>query len=86
MPPTPARAEATAQPVDLATVAHSIAESAPSLRFVAIDLSPAEGATEAERAYFRVHDTGRVTRRVERMDAALGRATVATMRGFNRFD
>ena len=82
----PAVKAAPAQPVDLAALAQAIAESAPSLRFVAIDLSSAMGAAGTERAFFKVHETGRVTRRVEKTSAAQGEATMAEMRSFNRYD
>ena len=84
--PLPLPEKKPTQPVDLDALARTVAESAPSLRFVAIDLSPAAGSTGSERAYYRVHDTGRVTRRVERVGAEDGQSTVAKMRAFNQYD
>ena len=84
LPPMPQKAPA--QPVDLAALAQVIAESAPTLQFVTIDLSSAPGATSSDRAWFQVHETGRTTRRMEKTSAAEGAATVARMRAFNRFD
>ena len=75
------------QPTDLSALARLIAESAPSLQFVAIDLSAAKDASDAERAWFRVHEVGvGSARKVQKIGEQEGRAIVATMRGFNRYD
>ncbi|KAI0701629.1 hypothetical protein C8Q76DRAFT_771755 [Earliella scabrosa] len=75
------------QTADLSALARLIAESAPSLQFVAIDLSAAKDASDAERAWFRVHEVGvGNVRKVQKISEQEGRAIVATMRGFNRYD
>ena len=75
------------KPIDLTALARVVAQSAPSLRFVAIDLSAAKGATPAERAWFRVleHRVGGV-RGVVKVSEEEGRAVAAEMRAFNRYD
>ncbi|RDX41617.1 hypothetical protein OH76DRAFT_187742 [Lentinus brumalis] len=82
-----ARVATPEKSVDLAVLARTVAESAPSLRFIAIDLSPAKGASSAERAWFRVHEP-RVgsSRRVEKISEEEGQAIANKMRAFNRYD
>lgn len=84
--PAPLPDKTLVQPVDLDALARTVAESALSLRFVAIDLSSAAGTTGSEHAYYRVHDTGRVTRRVAKMSIEDGKATIEKMRAFNEYD
>ncbi|RPD65386.1 hypothetical protein L226DRAFT_455888 [Lentinus tigrinus ALCF2SS1-7] len=75
------------KPMDLAALALAVAQSAPSLRFVALDLSAVKGASSAERAWFRVHEPSlEVARKVEKISEEEGRAIVAEMKAFNRYD
>ena len=86
MAPEPPRPEPPTS-VDLAAMARTLAESAPSLRFVAIDLSAAKGSSATERAWFRVHEVkSSPSRRVVRVGEEEGRAIAEQMRGFNRYD
>ncbi|TBU55112.1 hypothetical protein BD310DRAFT_714265 [Dichomitus squalens] len=73
--------------VDFDALARAIAESAPSLRFVAIDLSAAKGSSDGQRAWFRVLEArSGPSRRVVRVGEEEGRAIAERMRGFDRYD
>ena len=86
MAPEPPRPDPPTS-VDLAAMARTVAESAPSLRFVAIDLSAAKGSSATERAWFRVHEVGTGSaRRIEKISEQEGLAIAAKMRAFNRYD
>ena len=86
MAPEPPRPEPPMS-VDLATMARTVAENAPSLRFVAIDLSSAKGSSHTERAWFRVHEVkSSPSRQIARVSEEEGRAIAEQMRGFNRYD
>ena len=74
------------KPIDLTALARVVAQSAPSLRFIAIDLSAAKGATVAERVWFRVLEQKAGIRGVVKVGEEEGRAIAAEMRAFNRYD
>ncbi|KAL7284280.1 hypothetical protein ACG7TL_001563 [Trametes sanguinea] len=74
-----------AEAVDLTKLAWTVAEHAPSLQFVSLDLSKAAGAAENEKAWFRVYDAG-ARREVVRMNEVEGRDVERKMRAFNRWD
>lgn len=85
--PTLAPTSRPNEPVDLASIARAVAESAPSLQFVAIDLSAARDASAAERAWFRVHEVGSGSaRRVQKIGEQEGLSIAGKMRAFNRYD
>ncbi|KAI0659065.1 hypothetical protein C8Q70DRAFT_1045314 [Cubamyces menziesii] len=77
----------TSEPVDLVALARTIVEHAPSLRFVALDLSSAPGgsASKSKQAWFRVYDVGK-QRKVEQVSESEGREIQRKMRSFNRWD
>ena len=77
----------TSEPVDLVALARTIVEHAPSLRFVALDLSSAPGgsASKSKQAWFRVYDVGK-QRKVEQVPESEGREMQRKMRSFNRWD
>ncbi|KAI8986831.1 hypothetical protein BD414DRAFT_415739 [Trametes punicea] len=70
---------------DLAALAREVAQHAPSLSFIALDLSAAPDAAEDEKAFFRVLDLG-ARREVKRISEAEGLEMVRKMRAFNRWD
>lgn len=76
---------ANTESIDLAALARTVAEHAPSLRLVVLDLSAAPGAAAGEKAWFRAYDVGS-ERRVVRLGAAEGRQAEDVMRAFNRWD
>ncbi|KAI9067788.1 hypothetical protein FKP32DRAFT_1609246 [Trametes sanguinea] len=76
---------APTEAIDLAKLARTIAEHAPSLRFVSLDLSRAAGAAEDQKAWFRMYNAG-AKREVERMSETEGREVERKMRAFNRWD
>ncbi|PIL27405.1 hypothetical protein GSI_10553 [Ganoderma sinense ZZ0214-1] len=72
---------------DLMGLVRALAASSPSLKFVAIDLSPAKGSSLAERAWFRVFEVkDSRSRHVVKISEKEGSALAEKMRAFNRYD
>ena len=83
--PEPPRSD---EPLDFPGLARAVATSSPSLKFVAIDLSPvAKGPNPEERAWFRVvYVKDSRLPHVVRITGQEGRALAEKMRAFNRYD
>lgn len=80
--PMPTVAE---EPADLAALARTVAEHAPSLQFIALDMSGAPGAAKDAQAWFRAYSAGS-ERKVVKVEEAEGRATMRKMLAMNRWD
>lgn len=80
--PAPTVAE---EPADLAALARTVAEHAPSLQFIALDISGAPGAAKDAQAWFRAYSAGS-ERKVVKVEETEGRATMRKMLTMNRWD
>ncbi|KAI0826969.1 hypothetical protein BC628DRAFT_186154 [Trametes gibbosa] len=71
--------------VDITAIARTLAEHAPSLRFISLDLSAAPESNKDASARFCAYDAG-AARKVAQMDDAEGTAVLTKMFALNRWD